>query len=331
MMNTENTMHTHPVEQAALAYLEAGLAARAPSRPAARPTHPTGGLALRVEQVVKRYNGREVLHGIELAAAPGEFVAIVGRSGCGKSTLLRLVAGLEDTDGGAVTLDSQPGRTLQEDIRVMFQDSRLLPWKRVLDNVALGLPRARRDDAAAVLAQVGLAERAGEWPARLSGGQRQRVALARALVHHPRLLLLDEPLGALDALTRIEMQGLIESLWRRLGFTALLVTHDVSEAIALADRVVLIEDGRITLDQPVALARPRQRGDAAFAQLEEAVLRRVMRHASAPDRADAIDAANEAGLSDLSDVRDVPEAWRETTTTADWSRGRTVEQVAWAV
>ncbi len=161
----------------------------------------------------------------------------------------------------------------------MFQDARLLPWKRVLDNVALGLPRTRRDDAANVLAQVGLAERAGEWPARLSGGQRQRVALARALVHHPRLLLLDEPLGALDALTRIEMQGLIESLWRRLGFTALLVTHDVSEAIALADRMVLIEDGRIALDQRVDLPRPRQRGAAAFAELEAAVLDRVMRKA----------------------------------------------------
>ncbi|WP_454764168.1 ATP-binding cassette domain-containing protein [Cupriavidus campinensis] len=278
-------MHTHPVEQAALAYLDAALgtpAARATARPVAHHPRPPGGVALRVEQVVKRYNGREVLHGIDLNAAPGEFVAIVGRSGCGKSTLLRLVAGLEATDGGAVTIDAadaRPGRGGREDIRVMFQDARLLPWKRVLDNVALGLPRARRADAASVLAQVGLAERAGEWPARLSGGQRQRVALARALVHHPRLLLLDEPLGALDALTRIEMQALIEALWRRLGFTALLVTHDVSEAIALADRVVLIEDGRITLDQPVALARPRQRGSAAFAQLEAAVLDRVMGHA----------------------------------------------------
>jgi sulfonate transport system ATP-binding protein len=152
-----------------------------------------------------------------------------------------------------------------------------------LDNVALGLPRARRAEAAELLAQVGLGDRAQAWPARLSGGQRQRVALARALVHHPQLLLLDEPLGALDALTRIEMQGLIESLWRRLGFTALLVTHDVSEAVALADRIVLIEDGRIAMDTRVALARPRERGAAGFAQLEAAVLQRVMRpspHAS---------------------------------------------------
>ena len=267
----------YPVEQAALAWLEHDLARREAARPATAPTPAEGGVALRVQQVVKHYNGRAVLHGVDLQVRPGEFVAIVGRSGCGKSTLLRLVAGLENADGGAVTLDDRNGRDLQDSIRVMFQDARLLPWKRVLDNVALGLPRERRADAQAVLAQVGLAERAAEWPARLSGGQRQRVALARALVHHPRLLLLDEPLGALDALTRIEMQALIESLWRRLGCTALLVTHDVSEAIALADRVVLIEDGRIALDQPVALARPRQRGDAAFARLEEAVLRRVMK------------------------------------------------------
>ena len=277
-----------PVEQAALAWAERELArrdvARREAATEAQQAPVAGGIALRVQQVVKRYDGREVLHGIDLDVTPGEFVAIVGRSGCGKSTLLRLVAGLEPADEGAVLLDRQldrqQGRTLQDSIRVMFQDARLLPWKRVLDNVALGLPRHRRADAAAVLAQVGLAERADEWPARLSGGQRQRVALARALVHHPRLLLLDEPLGALDALTRIDMQALIESLWRRLGFTALLVTHDVSEAIALADRVVLIEDGRIALDQRVALERPRQRGSAAFAQLEDTVLRRVMRQPS---------------------------------------------------
>ncbi|CAG2128148.1 ATP-binding cassette domain-containing protein [Cupriavidus plantarum] len=278
-------MQSHPLEAAAVAYVDATLR-RQTADDLTHPTHPNaharanaqGGVALHVQQVVKRYNGREVLHGIELQTKPGEFVAIVGRSGCGKSTLLRLVAGLEGSDDGAITFDGKNGRAQREDIRVMFQDARLLPWKRVLDNVALGLSKERVADAAQVLAQVGLAERAQEWPARLSGGQRQRVALARALVHHPRLLLLDEPLGALDALTRIEMQGLIESLWRRLGFTALLVTHDVSEAIALADRVVLIEDGRIALDERVDLPRPRQRGSVAFAQLEERVLRRVMQH-----------------------------------------------------
>ncbi|AJG19877.1 ATP-binding cassette domain-containing protein [Cupriavidus basilensis] len=291
-------MQSNPIEQAALADVPASQDGK--------------GLALRVQQVVKRYGGREVLHGIDLQAAPGEFLAIVGRSGCGKSTLLRLVGGLEDSDGGGVTLDGAPGNKQREALRVMFQDARLLPWKTVLDNVALGLPRARLADAARVLGQVGLAERAGEWPARLSGGQRQRVALARALVHHPRLLLLDEPLGALDALTRIEMQGLIEALWQRLGFTALLVTHDVSEAVALADRVVLIEDGRIALDQRVALPRPRQRGSAAFAQLEDAVLRRVMRLEGTP-------AADESrhGQALLPAV--------------DWSVARTFDSVRWAI
>ena len=163
----------------------------------------------------------------------------------------------------------------------MFQDARLLPWKRVHDNVALGLPPGQLQATAAVLQQVGLGERLGEWPARLSGGQRQRVALARALVHQPRLLLLDEPLGALDALTRIEMHRLIEDLWRASGFTALLVTHDVQEAVALADRVVLIEDGQIALDQTIDLPRPRVHGDAAFAALEKRILDRVLQKPAA--------------------------------------------------
>ncbi|MHA6822029.1 ATP-binding cassette domain-containing protein [Ralstonia pseudosolanacearum] len=241
------------------------------------------GTALHIDRVVKRYGAREVLHGIDLEIAPGEFVAIVGRSGCGKSTLLRLIAGLEGIDGGSLQRDGAAGGGLHDDARVMFQDARLLPWKRVLDNVALGLPRTHRAQAAEVLAQVGLAERAGEWPARLSGGQRQRVALARALVHRPRLLLLDEPLGALDALTRIDMQNLIEGLWQRLGFTAVLVTHDVAEAVALADRVVLIEDGRIALDARIDLPRPRHRGAPAFARLEAAILNRVMQRKADPE------------------------------------------------
>ncbi|WP_197325927.1 ATP-binding cassette domain-containing protein [Ralstonia solanacearum] len=240
------------------------------------------GTALHIDRVVKRYGGRDVLHGIDLEIVPGEFVVIVGRSGCGKSTLLRLIAGLEGIDGGSLRRDGDAGDGLHDDARVMFQDARLLPWKTVLDNVALGLPRTQRAQAAEVLAQVGLAERAGEWPARLSGGQRQRVALARALVHRPRLLLLDEPLGALDALTRIDMQNLIEGLWQRLGFTAVLVTHDVAEAVALADRVVLIEDGRIALDARIDLPRPRHRGSPAFARLEAAILDRVMQRRPDP-------------------------------------------------
>ena len=243
---------------------------------AAPATSAPPGIAVDARGLVKSFGTRRVLDGVDLHIAPGEFVAIVGRSGCGKSTFLRLVAALERSTAGELTLD---GGTLDEhrdDIRIMFQDARLLPWKRVIDNIALGLdgPDARALEA---LAQVGLADRAHDWPAVLSGGQRQRVALARALVHRPRLLLLDEPLGALDALTRIEMQQLIENLWHQHGFTAVLVTHDVSEAVALADRVVLIEDHVVALDEAIPLARPRSRGNAAFAALEERVLQRVLR------------------------------------------------------
>jgi sulfonate transport system ATP-binding protein len=236
------------------------------------------GLAVSLRGIAKSFGERRVLEDIDLQIAPGEFVAIVGRSGCGKSTLLRLLAGLDRSSDGTLALDGEPLERHREDIRIMFQDARLLPWKRVIDNIALGLPRADgHARALAALAQVGLADRAHDWPAVLSGGQRQRVALARALVHRPRLLLLDEPLGALDALTRIEMQQLIDSLWREHGFTALLVTHDVSEAVALADRVVLIEDHGIALDERIALPRPRSRGNAAFAALEDRVLRQVLR------------------------------------------------------
>jgi sulfonate transport system ATP-binding protein len=242
-------------------------------------THtPTGGVRLHIQNLGKTYGQRQVLHHTELTIEPGEFVAIVGRSGCGKSTLLRLVAGLESPTQGQLEIDGQTVTGLRNDTRIMFQEARLLPWQRVADNVALGLPESHHEDAVKVLGQVGLGDRLYEWPAKLSGGQRQRVALARALVHNPRLLLLDEPLGALDALTRIEMHALIEQLWRDNGFTALLVTHDVQEAVALADRVILIEDGTVSLDERIDLPRPRSRGDAKFAALEKRILDRVLQH-----------------------------------------------------
>ncbi len=234
------------------------------------------GVRLQARHLFKKYGEREVLRNTQLDIEPGQFVAIVGRSGCGKSTLLRLVAGLEHATSGDLVIGNRAVQGLRADTRIMFQDSRLLPWKRVLDNVALGLPGDQRQGAIDVLGQVGLGDRLNDWPARLSGGQRQRVSLARALVHNPKLLLLDEPLGALDALTRIEMHRLIEGLWLRNGFTALLVTHDVQEAVALADRVILIEDGRIALDETISLARPRSQGDAAFAAIEKRILDRVL-------------------------------------------------------
>ena len=234
------------------------------------------GTHLKLIDLTKNFGNVTVLKSVNLEVAPGEFVAIVGRSGCGKSTLLRLVAGLETPSTGGVLLDGEPLRKLSRSVRVMFQDARLLQWKRVLENVGLGLQNNWREKAEWALEQVGLKERAGDWPAVLSGGQRQRVALARALVSQPRLLLLDEPLGALDALTRIEMQRLIEQLWQEQQFTSLLVTHDVEEAVALADRVLLIEAGQIALDVRVTLPRPRARGSAQFGQIKEMVLERVM-------------------------------------------------------
>lgn len=234
------------------------------------------GAPLTVRGIRKAFGERDVLRGIDLDIPAGQFVAVVGRSGCGKSTLLRLLAGLDSPTQGALYANGAPLAQSRGQTRLMFQDARLLPWKRVIDNVGLGLSGDWRARAEEALAAVGLAERANEWPAALSGGQKQRVALARALIHRPRLLLLDEPLGALDALTRIEMQQLIERLWQQHHFTVLLVTHDVSEAVTIADRVILIEDGRVGLDLAVNLPRPRPRASAELARFEARVLARVL-------------------------------------------------------
>ncbi|ELW9442825.1 aliphatic sulfonates ABC transporter ATP-binding protein [Pluralibacter gergoviae] len=235
------------------------------------------GIPLLLNAVGKRYGDNVVLNDLDLHIPAGQFVAVVGRSGGGKSTLLRLLAGLEKPNAGELLAGNGPLTASQQETRLMFQDARLLPWKSVIDNVGLGLQGKWRDRALEALAAVGLENRAGEWPAALSGGQKQRVALARALIHRPGLLLLDEPLGALDALTRLEMQDLIASLWQEHGFTVLLVTHDVSEAVAMADRVLLIEEGKIGLDLTVDLPRPRRKGSARLAELEAEVLNRVMR------------------------------------------------------
>ncbi|WP_308638202.1 ATP-binding cassette domain-containing protein [Paenibacillus silvisoli] len=233
------------------------------------------GLQIEARGAVVRFGDLTVLREVNLSIPSGQFLAVVGRSGCGKSTLLRLLAGLEEAAAGTVTLGGTAVSGLRPDVRVMFQDARLLPWKTVLDNVRVGVPGGDRAKALAALELVGLADRAKEWPSVLSGGQRQRVALARALAGEPSLLLFDEPLGALDALTRIEMQSLIERLWREKRFTAVLVTHDVGEAVALADRVVLVENGTIAQDVDIALARPREK-DNGFAHYENTILNRVL-------------------------------------------------------
>jgi len=237
------------------------------------------GLPLTIHGLRKSFGDNAVLHGIDLHIPAGQFVAIAGRSGCGKSTLLRLIAGLETADAGTISLSEA---VRPEDVRVMFQEPRLLPWARVLSNVEVGLGRQRKSrDARAradkALNEVGLGDKRDAWPAVLSGGQKQRVALARALVSDPRVLAFDEPLGALDALTRISMQRLLERVWLDQGFTAILVTHDVSEAVALADRVLVIEDGQIAHDIDVEIRRPRQRGSADLAALEGSILRELLR------------------------------------------------------
>jgi sulfonate transport system ATP-binding protein len=235
------------------------------------------GARIELAGVEKRFGERAVLRGIDLTIEPGSFVAIVGRSGCGKSTLLRLLTGIEQPSAGSIAVGAGPNGA---GARMMFQDARLLPWARVRANVEVGLgdgterAEARRR-ALEALARVALQEHAEDWPSTLSGGQRQRVALARALASRPRLLALDEPLGALDALTRIEMQTLITEVWSAQRFTAVLVTHDVTEAVALADRVLLLEEGRITLDLAVDLPRPRWKHPRA-AEIESRILERLL-------------------------------------------------------
>ncbi|RVU20722.1 ABC transporter ATP-binding protein [Methylobacterium oryzihabitans] len=200
--------------------------------------------AVTVRGLRRRYGERVVIEGLDLRIETGEFVAMLGESGCGKTTLLRALAGLDPVDGGRIDGPSQPA--------VVFQEHRLLPWAPLWQNVALGIetPQAR-EQAVAALREVGLAGREGDWPRNLSGGQAQRVALARALVREPRLLLLDEPFAALDALTRIRMHDLIEDLVARHRPGVLLVTHDVDEAIAIADRILVMRGGRIAASYDV--------------------------------------------------------------------------------
>ncbi len=245
------------------------------------------GASVTARGLSRSFSDKVVLRELDLHVPAGQFLAIVGRSGCGKSTLLRLLADLDIADSGTIILGDRLDR--RANTRVMFQEPRLLPWGRVLANVEVGLgadgkqPGARAR-AEATLRAVGLGDRGGDWPAILSGGQKQRVALARALVSRPRFLALDEPLGALDALTRIEMQQLLERVWLRERFTAILVTHDVAEALTLADRVVMIDDGKISLDIDIDLPRPRRRGSVDLALLEERILSRLLHEdANAPD------------------------------------------------
>jgi NitT/TauT family transport system ATP-binding protein len=241
------------------------------------------GAALDVIDVSHAFSldGRQlpVLHHVSFRTEPGELVALLGPSGCGKSTLLRLVAGLEPPSSGRLQADGERIAGPHPSRVVMFQDPTLYPWRTVRANVSLGLEArgllgslGRRVNQALQL--VGLTQFASAYPHQLSGGMAQRVSLARALVNDPQLLLLDEPLGKLDSLTRITMQGELVSLWQRTGFTALLVTHDVEEALFMANRVIVLSDrpAAIKADVPVDLPYPRHRGDPRLAALRRDVL-----------------------------------------------------------
>ncbi|MEV7049602.1 ABC transporter ATP-binding protein [Streptomyces anulatus] len=232
-------------------------------RPAASAGAPEA--AVQVAGLTRAFDGSPVIDDLDLTLRAGEFTALLGRSGCGKSTLLRVLAGLDREISGTVLV---PRRRA-----VAFQAPRLMPWKRVWRNVLLGLPgKPERALAERALTEVGLSERAGAWPRTLSGGEAQRASLARALVREPDLLLLDEPFGALDALTRIKAQQLVAELWQRRGCAVLLVTHDVDEALLLADRALVMREGRIAYDTPVALDRPRGVGSPGFADLRSRLL-----------------------------------------------------------
>ena len=226
--------------------------------------------AVRVENLVRRFATKTILDSVDLDIGEGEFVALLGKSGSGKSTFLRALAGLDHEVKGTGTLETP------EKLSVVFQDARLLPWRTVIQNVTLGLQGETGQEAGRkALAEVGLEGRETAWPNQLSGGEQQRVALARSLVREPALLLADEPFGALDALTRLKMHDLLRELCAKHRPAVLLVTHDVDEAISLADRILVLDEGRLVEDLHIDLAVPRDHGDPRFAQFRTRLLSRL--------------------------------------------------------
>jgi sulfonate transport system ATP-binding protein len=241
----------------------------------------TGDVAVSTHELVRTFGDHRALDGLDLDIGMGEFVALLGKSGSGKTTLLRLLAGLDAPGSGEILVP--------ESRTVVFQEPRLVNSKRVWQNVTLGLARSSENKKAAfdALAEVGLKDRANVWPATLSGGEAQRVALARALVRQPQLLLLDEPFAALDALTRLNMQQLVADLCERHGPAVLLVTHDVDEALLLADRVVLLREGRISMDLAVPFPRPREVTGEEIAALRHELLAELGVKRKAPSATEA--------------------------------------------
>jgi len=236
-------------------------------RPEVSPSPPP---LVQLKQFSRRFGKHIVLNGIDLSIGEGEFVALLGRSGSGKTTLLRTLAGLDPVQEGEALLPVARA--------VVFQEPRLLPWKRVWENVLMGLDaraRGARDRALAALKEVELGHREGAWPVTLSGGEAQRAALARALVREPKLLLLDEPFASLDALTRIRMHSLVAALLQAHNPAVLLVTHDVDEAIALADRVLVLAEGKFIAERRITLPRKRNAGTPEFAAFRQYFLQKL--------------------------------------------------------
>ena len=259
---------------------------------------------LALHNVGKTYpNGVRALDGVTLDVAPGVIVAIVGGSGCGKSTLLRAVSGLDRPTAGTVTLDGEPINAPHEKIGIVFQEPRLLPWLSVARNVGFGLearPKAERNTRVrAQLDRVGLTDKAGVWPRELSGGQAQRVAIARAFVTRPEVLLLDEPFSALDAFTRADLQDHLLDVWADQKPTLVIVTHDVDEALALADRIIVMRarPGRLYEEIATDLNRPRDRQSAAFDFAKRRVLAALDRSLDRGVRRDDAETKTTAGAA----------------------------------
>lgn len=239
------------------------------------------GYSIEINKLNKSYENQSLFSDFSLFIEPGDFIAIVGKGRIGKSTLIRTISGLENFHSGSIKIDGNESPGIAKGVRVVFQEDALIPWRNIIRNVMLGTVDNSEATAAQILEKVGLINKKFLWPNTLTEGEKQRVSLARALAEKPGVLLLDDPLGKLDALTKMDIQGLIEKLWMELGFTAVLVTSDVSEAVRIANRVILLEEGNYSLDLKITLPRPRIKdNDASY--FEQYILNKLMADKNPP-------------------------------------------------